>query len=90
MKKTVFITLILVVLTISLTACSAEEFEIVENRSVVGETQADGKLRAIAGNSLCSEWVDTETGVHYFYTYIGGLTPRLLPDGTPMAEEVQP
>lgn len=90
MKKTVFIALVLAVLTFSLTACNTEEFEIVENRSVAGETQVDGKLRAIAGNYLCSEWVDTETGTHYFYTYRGGLTPRLSSDGTPMTEEAQP
>ena len=35
----------------------------------------------------CEIWVDTETGVNYFYHfsgYSGGLTPLLDSDGTPI------
>lgn len=47
-----------------------------DTSSVVGDFQVEGKLKCIAGNQICSEWIDTETGVHYFYTPEGGLTPR--------------
>lgn len=90
MKKTVFILLLMAVLTFSLTACDTDKPLEQMGKSVAGETQVDGKLLAVTGNAWCSEWVDTETGVHYFYTYRGGLIARLMPDGTPMAEEVQP
>lgn len=50
------------------------------------ETQVNGTLECIAGNGICSEWKDTETGVHYFYTHKGGLEVRLNVDGTPYAD----
>lgn len=33
-----------------------------------------------------SEYRDKETGVHYFYTYKGGLTVRINADGTPYVD----
>ena len=44
------------------------------------------------GNLHINEiWVDTETGVQYFYhcsTYGGGLTPLLGPDGKPLLADL--
>ena len=36
---------------------------------------------------MYSEWVDSVTGVHYFHTYRGGLTPRYNADGTLMTDK---
>lgn len=33
-----------------------------------------------------SEYRDKETGVHYFYSYKGGLTVRINADGTPYVD----
>lgn len=55
--------------------------------SVAGEQQLNGKLVCIAGNGTCSEWIDTETGAHYFYTAFGGLELRVNADGTPYTEK---
>ena len=33
-----------------------------------------------------AEYRDKETGVHYFYTYKGGLTVRINADGTPYVD----
>ena len=52
-------------------------------KSVVGEKEIGGTLICVSGNQLCSEWEDTETGVHYFYVHDGGLTLRVMPDGSP-------
>lgn len=55
--------------------------------SVVMEKQIEGKLECVEGNSVASEWVDTETGVHYFFTSAGGLVVRLNADGTPYVDK---
>lgn len=51
-----------------------------------GEEQISGKLECVDGTYTCSEWVDTETGVHYFYTRRGGLELRVNADGSPYVE----
>lgn len=48
------------------------------------KTECDGKLEKIAGDTVCSEYIDTETGVHYWYVYSSGFTPRYNSDGTLM------
>lgn len=45
--------------------------------------QISGKLECVDGTYKCSEWVDTETGVHYFYTRQGGFELRVNADGSP-------
>ena len=41
--------------------------------SVVDETSVNDQLKYIAGDRIYSEWVDTKTNVHYWYTQIDGL-----------------
>ncbi len=75
------IALLLVVFSVCylITACTYTE----EN-SAVGLEMLGGTLKCVSGDRYCTEWVDTETGVHYFMTYEGGgLTVRVMPDGTP-------
>lgn len=43
------------------------------NYSVVDETSVNDQLKCIAGDRICSEWVDTKTNVHYWYTQRDGL-----------------
>lgn len=87
-KSNVFVALAIFV-AFSVCGCTAkvDKLQEIAEKDIAGEEQISGKFRCIDGNAVCSEWVDTETGVHYFYTYSGGLTPRLLPDGSPVVEE---
>lgn len=78
MKKAVAILLGLII-SATLSACDAVP-------QTVGETQINGVLECINGNSICSEWRDTETRVHYFYSQAGGLEVRLNADGTPYTD----
>lgn len=43
--------------------------------------QADG-----LDDRTVTEYIDGETGVHYFYTFYGGLTPRYNADGSLMTD----
>jgi len=61
-------------------------FIFVLNYSVVDETRVNDQLKCIAGDRICSEWVDTKTNVHYWYTQRGGLMLRVNEDGTPYTE----
>lgn len=85
MKKIVIFALCILV-AVSVTGCGTTNTDRF-HESIVGEIQCDGKLRCISGDGICSEWIDTETGVHYFYCQLGGLTPRLNADGTIMVGE---
>lgn len=51
--------------------------------------QISGKLECVDGTHTCSEWVDTETGVHYFYTRQGGFELRVNADGSPYVGRVK-
>lgn len=75
MKNRITATLIVITSAFLITGCST-----------TGETQVQGQLKCIAGNYTCSEWVDTATGVHYYYTYNGGLELRVNADGTPYTD----
>lgn len=77
--------IVAIIIAMSMTGCTMETQASYKN-STVGEMQADGKLECIAGNGVCSEWRDTETGVHYFFTATGGLELRVNADGTPYTD----
>lgn len=79
MRKIMVIAMSLLV--ISLTGCS--EIELVPTTI----TKLNGELVEIQGDNMYSEWVDSVTGVHYFHTYRGGLTPRYNADGTLMTDK---
>lgn len=79
MKKKTSATLLVLIILATLSACG-------EVQQKTGETQINGVLECIDGNSICSEWRDTETGVHYFFCYEGGLEVRLNADGTPYTD----
>lgn len=66
MKK---IIAVIIVMIIAVSATGCREVKLAEDTK--GETQISGKLECIDGDTVCSEWIDTETGVHYFYTTIG-------------------
>lgn len=66
-----------------------EDVETTAKKSTVGEKQIGGELTCIKGNGIASEWVDEKTGVHYFFTPYGGLTPRFNTDGTLYTEEAE-
>ena len=79
MKNRIIATLIMITFAFLITGCSA-------TGDATGETQVQGQLKCIAGNNMCSEWVDTVTGVHYYYTNRGGLELRVNADGTPYTD----
>lgn len=91
MKNRIIAAMIVVTFALSITGCSGEtesstDDYYYEPNSIAGETEVRGQLKCIAGNSICSEWVDTVTGVHYYYTYKGGLELRVNADGTPYTD----
>lgn len=82
MRKKIIAVMITMIIAVSATGCGETEL----TESIKGEKQISGKLECIAGDGVCSEWIDTETGVHYFYTAIGGLELRVNADGSPYVE----
>ena len=54
---------------------------------VIKEQKKQSELVEIQDDNMYSEWVDSVTGVHYFHTYRGGLTPRYNADGTLMTDK---
>lgn len=85
MKKKILATLLVFgLVTTTLTGCS--------NLTGV-ETTKDNNIEKIY-NSDIYEFIDPDTGVHYWiyshkagYGGMGGMTPRLNPDGTVMITE---
>lgn len=61
----------------------AEEFKEFAIESNVGSSEFGGNLVCISGNRLLAEYIDIETGVHYFFNFPDGLTTRVNEDGTP-------
>lgn len=90
MKNKIIAAMIVITFVFSITGCSGEVGASADNYyepdSIVGETQVQGQLKCISGNKACSEWVDTVTRVHYYYTYRGGLELRVNADGTPYTD----
>lgn len=90
MKNRIIAALIVITFAFLITGCSGEAESHADDyykpNRIVGETEVQGQLKCIAGNSTCSEWVDTVTGVHYYYTYRGGLELRVNADGTPYTD----
>lgn len=80
----------IVIITILTFAGCAKMSEKAEN---VEENVEENKYGANALECLTSdnyaypsEYRDKETGVHYFYSYKGGLTVRINADGTPYVD----
>lgn len=86
MKNKVLKLLSVLIVIIFCSSCSVMTTE-TDNSDKYVEKQINGELVKIQGDNICSEWVDTKTGVHYFYTYRGGLEIRLSADGTPYTGE---
>lgn len=86
MKKRILISLIFAIVIITISGCGIDMERIAEEK-IVGNVELDGKMECIDGNRICSEWIDTETGVHYFYTQTGGLELRVNADGTPYCDK---
>lgn len=53
------------------------------------ETECSGLLIKVSGSGPCTEWVDSETGVHYFCVNDVSLCPRYNADGSLMITEVE-
>ena len=75
-KDWILVLIFLALIVVFLQAC--DNFEYKTNRS----SNKQIELKFIKGNRTLKEYVDTETGVHYFYTLYGSLTPRYNIDGT--------
>lgn len=84
-KKKTIITLLVIAIIIVLAGCDSTDYSL--KGEGTEESQVEGKLIKVAGNNVCSEWVDMETGVHYFYTYKGGLSVRYNEKGEVMRNE---
>lgn len=83
MKKKLIATAVAMVVIAGLTGCSDINQP---SDSTVGEMQVSGKLECIDGTKACSEWRDTETGVHYYFTPYGGLVVIVKEDGSPYTD----
>lgn len=83
MKKKLISTAVAMAMIFGLTGCSDTGQSI---SSTVGDTEVNGKLECVDGNLVCSEWRDTETGVHYYYTQYRGLVLRVKEDGSPYTD----
>ena len=89
MKNRIIAALIVITFAFLITSCSGEESltgDYYKQNTLKGEMEVQGQLKCIVGNNICSEWVDTVTGVHYYYTYRGGLELRVNADGTPYTD----
>lgn len=58
--------------------------------SVKNETACSDMLIKVAGDDVCSEWIDYETGVHYFVVNSVCMCPRYKADGSLVVTEVNP
>lgn len=86
-NKQMFLTMIMAICLAGIIFCVTGCCIKVVKADVVMDTELDGTLEMIKGDKMsCSEWRDVETGVHYFYTPYGGMTPRVNADGTPYTE----
>lgn len=84
MKKRILIVVFSLVLVFLLVGCSLDDIQETSQRNVVTNFY----------NSDVYDYVDPETGVHYLiYSHksynagMGGITPRLNPDGSIMIEK---
>lgn len=83
MKKKAVIVALVILVTVS--GCG-----FAEKSSVKNETACSDMLIKVAGDDVCSEWVDYETGVHYFVVNSVCICPRYEADGSLMVTEVNP
>jgi len=83
MKKKIMIVFLAVAVAIS--GCGASK-----KSSVKNETACSDMLIKVAGDGVCSEWIDIETGVHYFCINSVCMCPRYNADGSLIVTEVNP
>lgn len=83
---------------LSLTACKpqpiAESAQTSEIITMKAESKSNSSLLPFHKNHNIKDWIDPDTGVHYLvnsdqsgYAGMGGITPRLNPDGSVMVDE---
>ena len=92
MKNKRFMALMLVILmTCFLCGCTIRVTEQVHTADDRGENtveyQCEGQLKRISKTDICTEYIDVETGVHYWYVFRSGFSPRYNADGTLMVGE---
>lgn len=83
MKKKVMFAVLVMLVTVSGCGFTVKS-------SVKNETACSDMLIKVAGDDVCSEWVDYETGVHYFVVNSVCICPRYEADGSLMVTEVNP
>lgn len=86
MKKRILLVVFSLVLVFLLVGCSLDDLQETSQRNVVTDLY----------NSDVYDYVDPETGVHYLIysrkncdAGMGGITPRLNPDGSIMVDEME-
>ena len=77
---------------VSLTACKSQP--IAGSTDTKSDVESSSSLFPYHTNYDIKDWVDSETGVHYLvnsdqsgYAGMGGITPRLNPDGSIIVDE---
>lgn len=77
---------------VSLTACKSQP--IAGSTDTKSDVESSSSLFPYHTNYDIKDWVDSETGVYYLvysdqsgYAGMGGITPRLNPDGSVMVDE---
>ena len=78
MKRKLMIFLTATILAFSLVGCSVPEDT---------ETNNSGMKIEISSCYYAYEFIDPDTGIHYWYLYKGGITPRLNSDGSVMCDK---
>lgn len=73
----IFMIILMIIFVVEITAAS----------SPILEKRLDGQMEKIKEDAVYSEWVDRETGVHYYYTHSGGFELRVNADGSPFCEK---
>lgn len=83
MKKKIILAVLVMLVAVS--GCG-----FTKKSSVKNETACSDMLIKVAGDDVCSEWIDVETGVHYFCVNSVNLCPRYRADGSLVVTEVDP
>lgn len=98
-EKVRFISMALIMTgLVSLTACKPQPItESAQPSGIItmkAESKSSSSLLPFHSNHDIKDWVDPDTGVHYLvysdqsgYAGMGGITPRLNPDGSVMVDE---
>lgn len=101
LKKMFFTTLLCGTASCALTACGSSYVRTADTgTAVTGRENPFRELTCVSNSSLTKkvvyDYTDPETGVHYliysedqYNAGMGGITPRLNPDGSNMVEETE-